>query len=72
MTKALGRVLSADPPVLQDGLRAELAELRAELRAEVRGLHAEMIRAQRELVWKMAGLPLVQAGAIVAHLKLLP
>ena len=31
-----------------------------------------MIKDQGELAWKMAGLLLVQAGAIVALLKLLP
>ena len=65
-------MLSADPPVTRDHLRAELIELRVELRAEIRGLRAEMIKRQRELVWKMAGLLMVQAGAIVALVKLLP
>jgi hypothetical protein len=70
--EALDRMLSADPPVTRDHLRAELIELRVELRAEIRGLRAEMIKRQRELVWKMAGLLMVQAGAIVALVKLLP
>jgi hypothetical protein len=72
MTEALDRVLSADRPVTRDYLRAELAELRAELRAEIRGLHAEMIKHQRELVWRTAGLLLIQTAAIIALLKLLP
>jgi hypothetical protein len=65
-------MLSADPPVTRHHLRAELIELRVELRAEIHGLRAEMIKRQRELVWKMAGLLVVQAGAIVALVKLLP
>jgi hypothetical protein len=101
MAEALDKALSTDPLVTRDYLRAELAELRADMRAElaelraelggvraeIRGeigglrtelrgeigeLRAEMIKDQRELAWKMAGLLLVQAGAIVALLKLLP
>jgi hypothetical protein len=71
--------LRAELAELRADLRAELAELRtelgrvrAELRGEIGGLRAEMIKDQRELAWKMAGLLLVQAGAIVALLKLLP
>ena len=63
---------SADPPALRDCLRAELAELRAGLRAKIRALRAEMMKRQRELVWRMAELLVVQAGAIVALVKLLP
>lgn len=51
--------------------KGDLADLRSEIKADLAELRAELQREMREQAWKIAGLLLVQTGAIIALIKLL-
>lgn len=53
-------------------LRAEIQVAEQRLRQEIEKVRAELHKEMRELAWRMAGLLMLQAGAIVTLMKLLP